>query len=74
MDIFFLPFISMLSPRAYELATVSEEEEEQGNKMNQGKKKKKKKMQNNPRGMFKLHKDKSHMASLPRSSCNPFSP
>jgi hypothetical protein len=40
MALLFLPFISMLIPRAHELAVVSEEEEEQGNKgkkMNQGK-------------------------------------
>ena len=40
MDLLFLPFISMLSPRAHKLAVVSEEEEEQenrGKKMNQGK-------------------------------------
>jgi hypothetical protein len=43
MALLFLPFISMLIPRAYELAIVSEEERrtrEQGNKMNQGKKNK----------------------------------
>jgi hypothetical protein len=41
MALLFLPFVSMLIPRAYELAIVSEEERrtrEQGNKMNQGKK------------------------------------
>jgi hypothetical protein len=40
MALLFLPFVSMLSPRAHELAVVSEEEEEQenkGKKMNQGK-------------------------------------
>jgi hypothetical protein len=30
MALLFLPFISMLNPRAHELAVVSEEEEEQG--------------------------------------------
>jgi hypothetical protein len=40
MALLFLPFVSMLSPRAHELVVVSEEEEQQGNKgkkMNQGK-------------------------------------
>jgi hypothetical protein len=40
MALLFLPFISMLIPRAHELAVASEEEEEQvdkGKKMNQGK-------------------------------------
>jgi hypothetical protein len=74
MALLFLPFISMLIPREYELATMSEEEEEQGDKTNQGNKMKKKKTQNNPQGMFKSHEYKSHMASLPRISCNPFSP
>jgi hypothetical protein len=72
MDILFLPFVSMLSPRSHELAAVNEEEEEQGNTMNQGKKRKN--TQNIPQGMFKSHEDKSHMGALPRSLCNPFSP
>jgi hypothetical protein len=41
MDLHFLPFVSILNLRAYELATMSEEERrkrERGNKMNQGKK------------------------------------
>jgi hypothetical protein len=40
MALLFLPFISMLNPRAHKLAIVSEEEEEQGSKgkkTNQGK-------------------------------------
>jgi hypothetical protein len=79
MALLFLSFVSMLSARAHKLETVSEEEEKKGNKTNQGNKMKKKQTpgkndQNKPLVMFKSHEDKSHMASLPRTSCNPFSP
>jgi hypothetical protein len=53
---------------------MSEEKEERREETPRTRGRRRRKTQNNPQGMFKLHEDKSHMASLPRSSCNPFSP
>jgi hypothetical protein len=40
MGLLFLKFVSVLNPRAHELAVVSEEEEEQGRRSTSGNKKK----------------------------------
>jgi hypothetical protein len=69
MTLLFQPFVSMPNPISQEIARISEE------KGRRRRTTREKCFQNNPQGMLiYLHEDKCHMASLRRSSCNPFSP
>ena len=52
MALLFLPFVSMLNPRAHKLGVASEEEEEQVNQWEEDEPREER-PQNNPEGMFK---------------------